>query len=132
MEIFFFFPSQVFQEFLSSNFEVGSISLETFKVTLGRALSNVIQRKMSLIMAGELDQMIFKCTFRPKQFYDSLRFCYISFIQFFFFLIRIIKMNQILTSVLFSPTVWGIYVGAVRSQLGSAGKRCTTVAGSTG
>jgi len=47
-------------------------SLETFKVRLDGALSNLIQLKMSLLIAGGLDWMIFNGPFQPKQFHDSM------------------------------------------------------------
>jgi len=46
--------------------------LETFKVRLDGALSNLIQLKMSLLTAGRLDQMASKGPFQPKPFYDSM------------------------------------------------------------
>jgi len=44
----------------------------TFKARLDGALSNLIQLKMSLLTAGGLDYMTFKCCFQPKAFYDSM------------------------------------------------------------
>jgi len=46
-------------------------SLETLKVRLDGALSNLIYLKMSLLTAGQLDYMTFKTPFQPKLFYDS-------------------------------------------------------------
>ena len=51
---------------------VDAPSLETFKVRLDGALSNLIQLKMSLLMAGGLDYMAFRGPFQPKPFYDSV------------------------------------------------------------
>ncbi|KAK4818682.1 hypothetical protein QYF61_017903 [Mycteria americana] len=45
---------------------VDAPSLETFKARLDRALSNLIWWKMSLPMAGGLDEMTFKGPFQPK------------------------------------------------------------------
>jgi len=50
---------------------VDAPSLETFKARLDRALSNLIELKMSLLMAGGLDWMAFKGRFQPKPFQDS-------------------------------------------------------------
>jgi len=47
-------------------------SLETFKVRLDGALNNLTQLKMSLLIAGALDWMIFKGPFQHKPFYDSM------------------------------------------------------------
>jgi len=43
-------------------------SLGTFQVRLDRALSNLIQVKMSLSMAGGLDEVAFKGPLQPKPF----------------------------------------------------------------
>jgi len=52
--------------------EVGDASsLETFKAWLDRALGNLIQVKMSLLMAGGLDEMTFNSPFPPKPFRDA-------------------------------------------------------------
>ena len=51
---------------------VDASSLETFKVRLHEALSNLVQLKMSLLIAGELDQMTCEGPFQPKLFYDSM------------------------------------------------------------
>ena len=51
---------------------VDAPSLETFKVRLDRALSNLVSWKMSLPTAGVLDQMIFKGPFQPKLLHDSM------------------------------------------------------------
>ena len=51
---------------------VDASSLETFKVRLDRALSNMIWLEMSLLTAGGLDQMTFKGPFQHKLFYDSM------------------------------------------------------------
>ncbi|KAK4818443.1 hypothetical protein QYF61_013130, partial [Mycteria americana] len=51
---------------------VDAPSLETFKVRLDGALSNLIQLKMSLLIAGGLDYMTFKGPFQPRLFYDSM------------------------------------------------------------
>ena len=51
---------------------VEASSLETLKVRLDGALSNLIWLKMSLLTARELDQMTFKGLFQPKLFYDSI------------------------------------------------------------
>jgi len=45
-------------------------SLETFKARLDGALRNLIQLRMSLLMAGGLDWMAFKGPFQPKTFCD--------------------------------------------------------------
>jgi len=50
---------------------VNAPSLETFKVRLDGALSNLLQLKVSLLTAGGLDKMTFKGPFQPKAFYDS-------------------------------------------------------------
>jgi len=47
-------------------------SLDTFKARLDGALSNLIQLKTSLLIAGELDWMTLKGPFLPKLFYDSM------------------------------------------------------------
>jgi len=54
---------------------VDAPSLETFKVRLNEALSNMVQLKMSLIIAGGLDKMTLKGPFQPKPFYDSMILC---------------------------------------------------------
>ena len=58
-------------------------SLETFKVRLDGALSNLNQLKMSPLIAGVLDWLMFKGPFQPKPFYDILfiaqTFIYLSF-----------------------------------------------------
>lgn len=46
--------------------------LETFKVRLDRALSNLIQLKMSLLIARGLDKVIFKDHLQPKLLYVTL------------------------------------------------------------
>jgi len=46
-------------------------SLEVFKDRLDRALSNLVQWKVSLTMAGVLDSMVLKGPFQHKPFYDS-------------------------------------------------------------
>ena len=51
---------------------VDAPSLETFKARLDRALSNLIYLKMSLLIAGGVDQMTFKGPFQPKLFYDPI------------------------------------------------------------
>ena len=51
---------------------VDAPSLETFQVKLDRALSNLIQLKTSLLMAGGLDRRTFTGPFQPKLFYDSM------------------------------------------------------------
>ena len=51
---------------------VDAPSLEAFKARLDGALSNLIQLKMSLLIAGELDQRTFQGVFQPKAFYDSM------------------------------------------------------------
>ena len=51
---------------------VDASSLETFKVRFDRALSNLIQLKMSLLMAGGLDEMALKGPFQPRAFCDSM------------------------------------------------------------
>jgi len=48
-------------------------SLETFNVRLDGALRNLIQLKMSLLLAGGLDWMASKSPFQPKPFDDSLK-----------------------------------------------------------
>ena len=52
---------------------VNAPTLETFKVRLDGALSNLIQLKMSLLTAGGLDWMALKGPFQPKPYYDSVR-----------------------------------------------------------
>ena len=52
---------------------VDAPSLETFQVRLDGALSNLISLKMSLLIAGGLDEMTFKGPFQPKPFYDSMK-----------------------------------------------------------
>lgn len=52
---------------------VDSSSLETFKVILDRAMSNLVYMKMSLVTAVELEQMTFKGQLLPKPFCDSMR-----------------------------------------------------------
>ena len=53
--------------------EVGDApSLETSQAMLDRALSNPIQLKMSLLLAGGLDEMDFKGPFQPRAFCDSM------------------------------------------------------------
>lgn len=47
------------------------LSLETFKVSLDRAVSNLVYMKMSPLTAVELEQMAFKGQFLPKPFCDS-------------------------------------------------------------
>jgi len=47
-------------------------SLETFKIRLDGALSNLIQLQMSLITAGGLGQMTSKGPFQPKAFCNSM------------------------------------------------------------
>ena len=47
-------------------------SLEVFKARLDGALSNLVQREVSLPIAGELEQDDFKDPFQPKPFYDSI------------------------------------------------------------
>ena len=42
---------------------MGALSLETFKVRLDGALSNLNELKMSILIAGALDQMTFKYPF---------------------------------------------------------------------
>jgi len=52
--------------------EVGDApSLETFKVRLNGALSNLIWLQMSLLMAGRLDEMAFTGPLQPKLYCDS-------------------------------------------------------------
>jgi len=50
-------------------------SLETFKVRLDGAVSNLMQLKMSLLMARGLDEMTFKSPCQSKLFYNSLVSC---------------------------------------------------------
>ena len=50
---------------------VDAPSLETFKVRLDGALSNLIWLKMSLLIEEGLDKTIFKGPFQPKLFYHS-------------------------------------------------------------
>jgi len=50
---------------------VGAPSLGAFKARLDGALSNLIQLKMLVLIAGVLD---FKCPFQPKLYYDSVIF----------------------------------------------------------
>jgi len=47
-------------------------SLETFQARLDGALSNLVQLKMSLLMAGGLNQVTFNGPFQPKPFYGSM------------------------------------------------------------
>jgi len=49
-------------------------SLETLKVRLDRALISLVQLKMSLLIAGWLDQMAFKGPFQLKLFCASVIF----------------------------------------------------------
>ena len=51
---------------------VDSSSLETLKARLDGALSNLIQLKVSLLTAGELDWVGSKGAFQPKPFRDSM------------------------------------------------------------
>ena len=51
---------------------VETLSLETFKVRLDRALSNLTELHVSLFIAGELNQMAFKGPFQLKLFNDSM------------------------------------------------------------
>lgn len=51
---------------------VDAPSLETFKVRLGRALSNVVWLKMSLFIPEGLGYMIFGGPFQPNLFYDFI------------------------------------------------------------
>ena len=51
---------------------VDTPSMETFKTRLDQALSNLIQLQVSLLTAGDLDQMTLKCPFQLKQFYDFM------------------------------------------------------------
>jgi len=46
--------------------------LGTFQARLDRALSNLTQLKMSLLMVGGLDWMASKGPFQPKPFRDSI------------------------------------------------------------
>ena len=50
---------------------VDVLSLETFKVRLDGALSNLIKLWVSLFISGELDQMTFKVPFQLKKFFGS-------------------------------------------------------------
>jgi len=50
---------------------VDASSLEAFKARLDGALSNLMELKMSLLIAGGLDYVTFKGPFQPKPFYDS-------------------------------------------------------------
>ena len=49
------------------------VSLETSKVRLDGALSNLINLQVSLFIAGELDWMTFKHPFQLGLFYDSMK-----------------------------------------------------------
>jgi len=51
---------------------VDAPSLETFKARLDGALSNLVYWKMSLLIAGGLYWMTFKCPFQPKLYCDSV------------------------------------------------------------
>lgn len=51
---------------------VDAPSLETPKVKLDGALSNLISLKISLLTAGMLDKVTFKVLFQPKLFYKSM------------------------------------------------------------
>jgi len=51
---------------------VDAPSLETFKARLDGALRSLIQLKMSLLIAGGLDMMIFKGPFQSKPFCSSM------------------------------------------------------------
>jgi len=51
---------------------VGALSLETFKVRLDGALSNLVLLKMSLFIAGEMGYLTFKGPLQPILFYDSM------------------------------------------------------------
>lgn len=48
-------------------------SLETFKVRLDWALSNLLKSKMALLMAGGLDDMTFRGPYQPKLFCDYMK-----------------------------------------------------------
>jgi len=54
---------------------VDAPSLETFKARFDKALSNLMQLKMSLLTAGWVDWMAFKGPFQPKPFCDSTNLC---------------------------------------------------------
>ncbi|KAK4829892.1 hypothetical protein QYF61_007284 [Mycteria americana] len=75
---------------------VDAPSLETFKVRLDRALSNLIQLKMSLLMEGELDLMAFKCPFQPKLFYDSVILINSSMMNHLLIMSDLISTNNVL------------------------------------
>lgn len=47
-------------------------SLETFKVNLDQALSNLIQMDVSLFIAEVLDLMTFKGLFQVKRIYNTM------------------------------------------------------------
>lgn len=51
---------------------VPALSLETFMVKLGRALSNLISVKMSPLIAGGFRLVVLKGPFQPRLFYNSV------------------------------------------------------------
>jgi len=68
-----FFTVRVVKQWHRLPREVGDApSPETFRARLDGALSNLIQLKMSLLMARGLDWMTFKSPFQTKLFYDSV------------------------------------------------------------
>jgi len=67
---------------------VDAPSLETLKARLDRALSNLIQLKMSLLTAGRLGWMTSKGPFQPKIFYVSMTLCVNDLVMLFCFMKR--------------------------------------------
>ena len=54
---------------------VDASSLAAFKARLDGAVSNLVQREVSLHIAGGWNEVIFKHPFQPKPFYDSFSTC---------------------------------------------------------
>ena len=82
---------------------VAAPSLAVFKARLDGALSNLVWWKMYLLMAGGLDQVIFKRLFQPKSICDS----------------RILRWETKNTAM----------QNAAPQQLGEAEERCAEVGG---